>query len=97
MRRKLTLGLVHGVVLGVLVACVAVAWKGNPVLGLILGGAMLGNMLVAGLAGAGVPLLLRYLRLDPAVSSAVFVTTFTDVIGFLLFLGLAAAFVKFLV
>ena len=97
LRRELMLGLVHGVVLGVLVACVAVAWKGNAVLGLILGGAMLGNMLVAGLAGAGVPLLLRHLRLDPAVSSAVFVTTFTDVIGFLLFLGLAATFIKFLV
>ena len=97
LRRELTLGLVHGVVLGVLVGCVALAWKGNPTLGLVLGGAMLGNMLVAGLAGAGVPLLLRQLRLDPAVSSAVFVTTFTDVIGFLLFLGLAAIFVQYLV
>ena len=75
----------------------ALAWKGNTTLGLVLGGAMLGNMLVAGLAGAGVPLLLRRLRMDPAVSSAVFVTTFTDVIGFLLFLGLAATFVRFLV
>ena len=53
-------------------------------------------MLVAGLAGAGVPLLLRQLRMDPAVSSAVFVTTFTDVLGFLLFLGLAAASINFL-
>ena len=59
--------------------------------------AMLGNMLVAGMAGAGVPLLLRQLRMDPAVSSAVFVTTFTDVIGFVLFLGLAAIFVERLV
>ena len=49
---------------------------------------------VAGLAGAGVPLLLRRLRMDPAVSSAVFVTTFTDVIGFLMFLGRAAAFIN---
>ena len=63
-------------------------------MGLILGIAMLGNMLVAGLAGAGVPLLLRRLGMDPAVSSAVFVTTFTDVIGFLLFLGLAAVFIS---
>jgi magnesium transporter len=58
---------------------------------------MLGNMLVAGAAGAGVPLLLRQLGMDPAVSSAVFVTTFTDVLGFLLFLGLAAAMIGFLV
>jgi len=47
--------------------------------------------------GAGVPLLLRHLKMDPAVSSAVFATTFTDVIGVLLFLGLAAAFIDHLV
>jgi magnesium transporter len=47
-------------------------------------------MVIAALAGAGVPLLLRRIKIDPAVSSAVFVTTFTDVLGFLLFLGLAA-------
>lgn len=97
LRRELALGLVHGVVLGVMVGLVAYAWKGNATLGLVLGLAMLGNMLIAGLAGAGVPLLLRQLRMDPAVSSAVFVTTFTDVIGFALFLGLAAAFVEFLI
>ena len=55
-----------------------------------LGLAMLGNMLMAGLVGAGVPLLLRRFRLDPALSSSVVVTTFTDVTGFVLFLGLAA-------
>lgn len=91
--REVTLGLINGAFLGVVVGIIAYAWKGNWVLGLILGLAMLGNMLVAGLAGAGVPLLLRRLRMDPAVSSAVFVTTFTDVIGFLLFLGLAATFI----
>ena len=52
-------------------------------------------MLVAALAGSGVPLLLRALRMDPAVSSAVFITTFTDVIGLFLYLGLAAALVPF--
>ena len=95
--RELVLGAVHGLVLGVIVGLVALAWKGNPALGLVLGLAMLGNMLVAGLAGAGMPLLLRQLGQDPAVSSAVFVTTFTDVIGFLLFLGLAALAIGFLV
>ena len=97
LRRELALGLLHGVVLGAIVALVALAWKGSPVLGLVLGAAMLGNMLVASVAGAGVPLLLRQFRQDPAVSSAVFVTTFTDVIGFALFLGLAAALMRFLV
>ncbi len=95
--RELALGLVHGVALGVVVGIVAYLWKGNFTLGLVLGVAMLGNMLVAGMFGAGVPLLLRHLRMDPAVSSAVFVTTFTDVIGFVLFLGLAAIFVEHLV
>ena len=95
--REVSLGLVNGALLGVVVGLMAYAWKGNYTMGLVLGVAMLGNMLVAGLAGAGVPLLLRHLRVDPAVSSAVFVTTFTDVIGFLLFLGLAAAFINRLV
>jgi magnesium transporter len=94
--RELTLGLINGALLGVIVGVIAFAWKGNPFLGVVLGVAMMGNMLVAAMAGAGVPLLLRRLHLDPAVSSAVFVTTFTDVFGFLLFLGLAAAFINFL-
>ena len=95
--RELALGLIHGVALGIVVGIVAYLWKWNVTLGLVLGLAMLGNMLVAGMFGAGVPLLLRQLRMDPAVSSAVFVTTFTDVIGFVLFLGLAAIFVERLV
>jgi magnesium transporter len=94
--RELSFGLINGATLGVVVGAVAFAWKGIPVLGLVVGLPMLGNMLVGGLAGAGVPLLLRHFRMDPAVSSAVFVTTFTDVIGFLLFLGLAAAFISYL-
>ena len=92
--RELSLGTIHGVVLGLVVGIVAYLWKGNFNLGLVLGGAMLENVLVAGMFGAGVPLLLRQFRMDPAVSSAVFVTTFTDVIGFVLFLGLAAVFVN---
>ena len=95
--RELALGLIHGVTLGIVVGFVAYLWKGNFTLGLVLGLAMLGNMLVAGMFGAGVPLSLRHLKMDPAVSSAVFVTTFTDVIGFVLFLGLAAAFIDHLV
>ena len=94
---ELSLGTIYGIALGLVVGIFAYLWKGNFTLGLVLGVAMLGNMLVAGMFGAGVPLLLRQLRLDPAVSSAVFVTTFTDVIGFVLFLGLAAVFVNHLV
>ena len=97
LRREITLGLIHGVVLGAIIGGIGWAWQGSPVLGLVLALAMTGNMVVASVAGAGVPLLLRRLRMDPAVSAAVFVTTFTDVIGFALFLGLAAVFIEFLI
>ena len=95
--REVALGLIHGLLLGIAVGIVAFIWKGNFYLGLILGIAMLGNMIIAGIMGAGAPLLLRRVGLDPAVAAAVVVTTITDVVGFLLFLGLAAALVKLLV
>ena len=95
--RELALGVANGILLGVVVGVAAFAWKSDAMLGFVLGFAMMGNMMVGALAGAGVPLLLRRLRMDPAVSSAVFVTTFTDVLGFLMFLGLAAFFIRSLV
>jgi magnesium transporter len=91
--RELYLGLINGLLLGIVVGLVAWLWKDNPMLGLILGIAMTGNMLIAGLTGAAVPLLMRRFGMDPAVASAVFVTTITDVAGFLMFLGLAAALI----
>ena len=87
--REAVLGLLHGVWLGVLVAIIAALWTQNMGLGLVLGLAMLGNMMIAGSVGAGVPLFLRRIGVDPAVASAVIVTTFTDVFGFMLFLGIA--------
>ena len=84
-------------ILGVAVGLVAYLWKGNYMLGVVLGLAMIGNMIIAGLSGAGIPLLLTRLKIDPAVASAVFVTTCTDVIGFLLFLGLATVLIRFLI
>lgn len=95
--REAILGLLHGIWLGVLVAGIAILWKQNLALGLVLGLAMLGNMMIAGVVGAGVPLFLRRIGVDPAVASAVVVTTFTDVFGFLLFLGIARAAIHFLV
>ena len=97
LRREVTLGLIHGLALGAIIGGVGWAWQGNSMLGAVLALAMTGNMVVASIAGAGVPLFLQRLRMDPAVSAAVFVTTFTDVIGFVLFLGLAAIFIEFLV
>lgn len=95
--REALLGLLHGVWLGALVGIIGLVWTGNWGIGLVLGLAMVGNMVIAGLAGAGVPLFLRRIGVDPAVASAVVVTTFTDVCGFLLFLGIATAAISFLV
>lgn len=97
MIRESLLGGLHGLYLAVFVGLVGLVWLGEPILSLVLGVAMLGNMLVAGVVGAGVPLLLRALRQDPAVSSAVVVTTATDLVGFLLFLGFASLFIESLV
>ncbi|MFC2009951.1 magnesium transporter [Chloroflexota bacterium] len=94
--REVVLGIIHGLVLGLAVGLAAYLWKGNYMLGIVLGLAMIGNMIIAGLTGAGVPLLLTRLKIDPALSSAVIVTTCTDVVGFLLFLGLATALIRFL-
>ena len=97
LRKEFLLGTVHGILLGVIIGLIAYAWKGNFWLGLVLFLAMIGNMVVAGLAGASTPLALRLLRLDPALGSAVIVTTITDIVGFLLFLGIAAALISRLV
>jgi len=87
--KELGLGLVHGVALGMLVGVIALAWRGNPYLALVAGLAMLANMIVAGVSGVLVPLGFRALRIDPALASAVAVTSATDIFGFLIYLGLA--------
>lgn len=84
-------GLANGVSTGLLAGLVIGFWTGDWRLGLILCLAMIFNMVVAGVAGAFVPLALKRLGFDPAVSSSIFVTTFTDVAGFFAFLGLAYA------
>jgi magnesium transporter len=86
---EIRIGLVNGLVLGSLVAGIAFLMEGNPWLGLVIGLAMLGNMLVAAGAGVSVPMLLRRLGVDPALASSVFVTMLTDSLGFFMFLGLA--------
>ena len=94
--REAGIGLMHGAVVGVLVAIGAWLWRGIPILGLVLGLAMAGNLVAAGLAGTLVPLTLKWLKLDPALASAVIVTTVTDCVGFGLFLGLATLFLPYL-
>src|SRR4051794_39941901 len=88
--RGLTIALANGVSLGVLVGVGVTLVFHNPLLGAVMGAAMVINNLAAGLAGILVPVTLDRFRIDPAVSSAVFVTTVTDVTGFFSFLGLAS-------
>lgn len=89
--KELMVGLVNGAALGVFVGLVSYLWRGDPMLGLVVLLAMWGNMILASIAGAFVPILLERLGADPAVASSIFVTTFTDVGGFFLLLGLATA------
>ena len=88
--RELSLGLASGVAVAVPAALIAYLWKGSAAIGWVIGAAMVANMAIATLAGAGIPLALRALRLDPAQSSSILLTTVTDVVGFGAFLGLAA-------
>ncbi|HZS33124.1 MAG TPA: magnesium transporter [Methylomirabilota bacterium] len=94
--REAVIGLANGAGTGLVAGVIAYLWKGDPLLGLILGLAMITNMLVAALTGTLVPVALKLLRVDPAVASGVVVTTFTDCSGFLSFLGLATLFLRFL-
>tara|TARA_Y100000294_G_C8373222_1_gene263621 strand:- start:302 stop:649 length:348 start_codon:yes stop_codon:yes gene_type:complete len=95
--KEVTVGITLGAVTGVLVALVALLWKGNPMLGIILALAMVINLLVASLAGTLIPLALQQMRLDPALGSGVLVTTFTDVFGFLSCLGLTTIFLRYII
>lgn len=88
-RREMGVGLLNGVVFAVLIGLVAGFWFSNPNIGGIIAVAMIVNMFVAALAGILIPLLIDKLGADPAVASAVFLTTVTDVVGFFAFLGLA--------
>ena len=88
--RETLVGLGNGVVFAVIMGLVAYAWFSEPMLGVVIGLAMIINMLAAGLAGILIPIVLDRLGADPALASGAFVTTVTDVVGFFAFLGLAA-------
>ncbi len=87
--RELGAGIINGIINGVIVAAVAVLINKNPMLGLVLAMAMVGNLIIASVAGAVIPLIMKSLGKDPANSATVFITTCTDVGGFFIFLGLA--------
>lgn len=91
-RREVLVGLVNGVIFAIVMGVVGVIWFGSPTLGVVIAAAMVINLVVAGLAGTVIPILLEKVGVDPALASGAFVTTVTDVVGFLAFLGLAALF-----
>jgi magnesium transporter len=89
--KEIKVGLANGAAIGATVAVLAaVVPGGNPVLGLVVLIAMWGTVLMGGFTGAFVPTVLNRAGIDPAVASAVFVTTLTDMFGFFLLLGLAS-------
>lgn len=94
--KELGVGLIMGSFIGLAVALLGYFWEQNLIFGLVLGLAMLLNMSVATLAGFTVPVILKKLKIDPALASPVFVTTVTDVLGFFFFLGLATLFLAYL-
>ncbi len=90
--KEFTVGLINGGVTGLVVLSVAVLYDQNPMLGLVIFLAMTGNLIIAGVTGSAIPLLLKRVGIDPAVASSIIITTFTDVFGFMLLLGMASYF-----
>jgi magnesium transporter len=90
--RELMVGVLNSMLWALIVALVAIAWFHNVALGLIIAFAMIINLVFAALAGVVIPVAVRRLGIDPALASGVALTTVTDVVGFLAFLGLATLF-----
>lgn len=90
--KETMVGLLNGIVFAIMIAVTAGFWFHSIGLGLVIGAAMIINLIVAGFFGAGIPVVLDKMGIDPAVASSVFLTTMTDVIGFFAFLGLASLF-----
>ena len=92
--KEIVVGVSNGLATGVIAAIVVSLFRGDPVIGVLLGVAMLFNLLVAAIAGTLIPLGLKAMKIDPALASSVFITMFTDVVGFGSFLGLATLYLR---
>ena len=88
--KEIIVGGINGLLFAVLMGAIAWFWFDDMTMGLVIGAAMIINLLVAGFAGVAIPIVLQKMKFDPAVGSAVVLTTITDVVGFMAFLGLAA-------
>jgi len=92
--KEVTVGFFNGLLIGLGAAVIAYILGAGPTIGILIFLAMIGNLVIAGFSGAFIPLLLKRMKVDPAISSGIFVTTCTDIGGFLSFLGLATIFIK---
>jgi magnesium transporter len=90
--RELGVGIINGALWAVIVGAAASLWFGENLIGYIIGIAMIINLLMAAIAGAGIPIIMKRLNIDPAIAGGVVLTTITDVTGFVCFLGLATLF-----
>ncbi|MDJ0861922.1 MAG: magnesium transporter [Gammaproteobacteria bacterium] len=90
--KEIGVGMLNGVFWAVVVGAIAFVWFGSVGIGLVISAAMVLNLLAAALSGVAIPLILDRLGIDPALSGAVVLTTVTDVVGFMSFLGLATLF-----
>ena len=95
--KEIGVGLINGLALGLLIALVAFFWQGNAWLGVVVGVAMMVNTIVAVSLGGTLPLVMRLLKLDPALASGPILTTVTDMCGFFLVLSLASLWLEYLV
>jgi len=91
-RREFGAGIVNGIIIGLIVALISFVWNGSPMLGMVVGLALVGAHIIAGVAGSFIPLLMKHLGKDPASTSTIFITTATDVFGLFFLLGLASIF-----
>ena len=87
--KEITVSILNGLLFALVMGLIAWVWFRQPMLGAVIGMAMIINLFIAGFFGASIPLLLKRLNIDPAVGSTVLLTTATDVFGFFSFLGLA--------
>jgi magnesium transporter len=94
--KELAAALINGAVIGIGTGIAIYVWKGEGIIAVAAGLAMVLNFLVAALAGVLVPLALKLIRVDPALASAAFVTAVTDTLGFLFFLGIATLLIQWL-
>ena len=94
--KEVGVGLVTGIAIGAIIGVLGFLWERNFVFGIIIGIAMILNMIVATITGYLVPVVLKKFKVDPALASSIFVTTFTDVLGFFFFLGLATLLIQYL-